>query len=334
MSIATPTREFCNCQALDRGLDPIGHARTFDDAIVIETPLPWKADMMQSAGALPQEMIDLLALWLKAYYAGQGYPHLPLIIAPDAQYSVEGFRRVMLFTRPSGPFAQFERLEYLVPVDQLGPLLWSLYEARAALPGFEPYRVHTPASTRDILVCTHGTIDAACAKFGYPVYKFMRDSCVDELVRVWRVSHFGGHVFAPTLMDMPTGHYWAYVGQPQAAQIIARSGDVADLRGHYRGWAGVGDGFQQAAEAHLWQQVGWSWFDMLKSGTTVLQEADTDKPSWADVTLAYAMPGEEPATSGMRVEISHTIDTPHSTGELSTHSYAQYRVDAVAHAAV
>lgn len=89
----------------------------------------------------------------------------------------------------------------------MGTLAWALYEAREQLPTFERYRVPDADKVRDILVGTHGTIDVACAKFGYPLYRHLRDTYADEGLRVWRVSHFGGHVFAPTLMDMPTGHY-------------------------------------------------------------------------------------------------------------------------------
>lgn len=116
------------------------------------------------------------------------------------------------------------------------------------------------------MVCKHGTVDAARAKFGYPLYKYLRKNHASDELRVWRVSHFGGHVFAPTLMDMPLSHYWAYVEEEQAAQIIQRSGNVRDLRGHYRGWAGLDNSFLQAAEREMWQCEGWDWFAYQKFG--------------------------------------------------------------------
>ena len=74
--------------------------------------------------------------------------------------------------------------------------------------------------------CTHGTVDVACARFGYPLYRYLRDGFGGEEggVRVWRASHFGGHVFAPTLIDLPSGLYWAYVTPAQARPLIERSG--------------------------------------------------------------------------------------------------------------
>lgn len=313
------SREFCNCLAMERNLNPVGSAGSFDDALVVEAPLPWRRDLMQKAGALPQEMIDLLAAWLQDYYAGKGYPHLPLVVAPDPAYSREGYRRVMLFTRPQGMFARFDRLEYLVPTDELGALIWALYQDRGALARFEAYRVPETEDVRDILVCTHGSVDAACAKFGYPLYKHMRETYGDSKLRVWRVSHFGGHVFAPTLMEMPVGHYWAYIEREQAAQLVHRTGDVAAMRGYYRGWAGISSGFGQTAECELWQQHGWTWFDYPKSC-----EIDAQDES-AEVRIRYAASGAETICQ-YHVEISHTVETQVSTGDTHLYAYPQYRI--------
>jgi len=114
----------------------------------------------------------------------------------------------------------------------------------------------------------------------------MHDNLSSAGLRVWRVTHFGGHVFAPTFIDMPTGHYWAYVEREQAKQITERQGDVRPLFGHYRGWAGLGDGFLQALERQLWQQHGWDWFDYAKAGEIVNEDA-SDDPQWAEVRLRY-----------------------------------------------
>ena len=86
------------------------------------------------------------------------------------------------------------------------------------------------------MVCTHGAVDAACAKFGFPIYRQLR-RLADESngqVRVWRVSHFGAHIFAPTLIDMPEFRYWGYVEREEAPMIVNRNGSVLRLRNHYR----------------------------------------------------------------------------------------------------
>ncbi|MBZ0297125.1 MAG: hypothetical protein K8L99_31490 [Anaerolineae bacterium] len=320
-------KTYCNCLAKQRGLDPVGHAHGFDDAIIIELPLPWKEDIMQRADPLPQEIIDLLALWLQRYHAGEGYRHRPLVVAPDKDYSKQGHHRVLFYTRPKGMMSAFDKVEYLMPAGELGPLVWSLYQAPDQLSHFDAYRVPEADSVRDILVCTHGTIDAACAKFGYPLYRHMRENFGSDQLRVWRVSHFGGHVFAPTLMDMPIGHYWAYVGEAQAEQIICRSGDVAALRGYYRGWAGLDGGFLQAAECELWQRHGWPWFSYLKSGKLRLQDTESDHPTLANVEICYATSHTSTQeTYELQVEIHDQIETEHSTANTQLYAYPQYRV--------
>ena len=181
---------YCNVLAMEKGLDPVGSAGSFDDAVIMEVPLPWKINMYQEAGALPQEIINLLGLWLQHYHEGRGYPHRPLLVAPDESYSQPGMRRVMHYTRTA---VRYEKREYLVPDALFGPLVWALFEAPDDLPRFERYR--DTVTTRDLLVCTHGTVDAACAKFGYPLYSNLRNNHANQNLRVWRVSHFGGHVF-------------------------------------------------------------------------------------------------------------------------------------------
>ena len=176
-----------------------------------------------------------------------------------------------------------------------------------------------------MLVCTHGTVDAACARFGYPLYNYLRIHHADETLRVWRVSHFGGHVFAPTLMDMPLGYTWAYVEALQAEQIVAQRGPVETLRGHYRGWAGLEDGFLQAAEREMWQREGWHWFETSKSGTILAQDSDVEPPHWADVRIEFATQ-EASGVYEAHVEVYQHVETEHSTNEAQTYPYPQYRV--------
>jgi hypothetical protein len=326
---AAAAKTYCNVLALQKGLDPAGSAGHFEDAILLEVPLPWKKNIYTEPGALPPQMIDLLEKWLKVYREGGGYPHRPLMIAPDPEYSVTGFRRLMFYERPRGMMARFRKSEYLVPEAEVGAFIWSLYEAREQLSRFEHYRQPQHDNIRDILVCTHGTVDSACAKFGFPLYNLLRRQYADQSLRAWRVSHFGGHVFAPTLMDMPTGHYWAYVEGEQARQIIERAGDVSAMRGHYRGWAAFDDGFRQAAEREIWQRVGWRWFDYFKAGMLLTQDEGED-PRWAEVRIDYTSPdGSDSGAYEFRVEVGQHIETIHSTGSSATYNYPQYIVTAV-----
>jgi hypothetical protein len=323
---ATATKAYCNVLAIEKGLDPAGYASDFETLIVAEIPLPWKKNIYKKAGALPQETIDLMEVWLKRYHEGLGYHNHALMIAPDKAYSQAGCRRLMFYTRKPGAIADFDKVEYLVPENRLGPLMWALHEARDQRPSFEAYRVPEADHIRELLVCTHGTVDAACAKFGYPLYNYLRKNYASDQLRVWRVSHFGGHVFAPTMMDMPLGHYWAYVEDEQADQIVKRNGDVAALRGHYRGWAGLERSYTQVAEREIWQREGWDWFSYPKSATVLAQD-EAEEPEWMEVRLEYETP--KTGVCGAyeaRVEIQHRIETIGTTGYERTYPYPQYVV--------
>ena len=157
--------------------------------------------------------------------------------------------------------------EYRVPEKALGALIWSLYQAQDVLPQFERYRVPECDGTRDILVCTHVTVDATCAKFGFPLYRYMGDSFSMEHLRIWWVSHFGAGMSSPppllTCQRAFTGHT---LRKNKRTQIIQRHGDASALHGYYRGWAGVADPFPQVLERDLWQAHGWDWFTYAKAG--------------------------------------------------------------------
>jgi len=311
---------------MEKGIDPVGSAGNFQDAVIIEHPLPWKYSYAEMS--LPLEVLNLLDLWLKRYHETGVYGHRPLLIAPDTCYSKEGFRRVIFYSKPEGLFAQFEKAEYLVPVEKMGGLIWSWYEASDNLSHYEDYRQPEDNLTRDILVCTHGAVDVACAKFGYPLYKHLRDNVATDTVRIWRVSHFGGHLYAPTLMDMPKGDYWAYVDNNIGEQIIQHEGDIQDLYHYYRGWSGLEMGFMQALERICLMRKGWSWQTYPKRGE-ILAIDDCDEPQWADVRLSYITPNNILHSYQAHVQIKQVIMSNPSSNDERQYPYPQYIVNEI-----
>lgn len=69
------------------------------------------------------------------------------------------------------------------------------------------------------LVCTHGKRDKCCAKFGFPIYKTVREAR-DGLV--WQSSHVGGDRFAANLLCFPHGLFYAHVTEESAHLVVNR----------------------------------------------------------------------------------------------------------------
>jgi hypothetical protein len=352
MTTISDTR-FCSICAREAGLRPVGHGgQAFDVIIAAEMPLPWPRLLWSDAARLPAEMLAVMEHIRDEYQRTHQVRIRMIGIAPDAEYSQPGMRRVIGWRRPAGPFTRFERTEYLVPEEKLGPLVYELAlgeksevrsqksevgSQKSGGPGsapFEQYRL-PDAEVRDLLVCTHGAVDAACSKFGYPAYSQLRRLAAEAggTLRAWRSTHFGGHVFAPTLIDMPHGSYWAYIEGAEAEILAQRSGDVRRLRGNYRGWTGLPAPFLQVLEHELLMRFGWPWLDYTKAGRVLAQQeaAPSDEhgdstPHWAEVQLDYSAPDGSAGRATARIEIEEHIETPHSSGEDERHPYPQYSI--------
>jgi hypothetical protein len=76
-------------------------------------------------------------------------------------------------------------------------------------------------------------------------------------VRVWRATHFGGHRFAPTFLDVPSGRYWGRVTPQDASDLLHQAQPADTFRHLYRGSATMPDPLNQAIEAELLAYLGW-----------------------------------------------------------------------------
>ena len=124
-------------------------------------------------------------------------------------------------------------------------------------------RLGKPINQKDILICIHGMRDKCCARFGQPFFReAARSAKQGDLpnTRLWRVSHIGGHRFAPTAIVLPDGRYYGRLTLPALRSVVTREGSIGQLRSVYRGW-GLLPAPIQVLERHLMLQKGWSWFD-------------------------------------------------------------------------
>jgi hypothetical protein len=331
---STDTR-FCSVCARQVGLDPGGHAGyDYTTILAIELPLPWPLALFSDPSRLPDGILAVRRHIVEEYRRIQQVQIGLVGIAPDKDYSIPGMRRAICWRRPDQPFAQFGRSEYLAPEAQLGPLAYALAVAPERLSDFDAH-LQGAGGARDLLVCTHGSVDAACSKFGYPTYAHLRRIAADSggALRAWRATHFGGHVFAPTLIDLPHGSFWAYIEREEAELLAGRNGDVVRLRDHYRGWAGLNSPFLQVLERELFVRYGWAWLGYAKSGRILSQDEAAApgkhgeaEPSWAEVRLDFRAPDGARGAVTARVELATRVEVIHTSGGDEAYAYPQYAV--------
>jgi hypothetical protein len=316
---AWPKRRLCSVVSKAAREDPAGCGRPFVGYLGIEVTPPWMDDVSES----PRFPAGLREAVKRAQHAGVIGKFTALF--PDPVYSREGYVRTLYLHKPPGPFAAYEKSEYAVPTSEIVPLVEALAEGSDGLSRFERYEEDTSGG-RDLLVCTHGSHDACCGKFGYPVYETLRHGYAgasEKQLRVWRASHTGGHRFAPTLIDFPEGRYWGHLEPEALEKLVLRKDPVSELGRFYRGWAGLSGKFEQIAEREIFAREGWEWTRYLKSGRTLEADESEDR---AEVRIEYATQDGNAGAYEATVETSGTVMTLLESGPCPLQEVKQYRV--------
>lgn len=318
---ATPKVTFCSSVSEASGEDTAGSAWPLRRIVLVELPLPWPYNVLEARHA-PPGLADLLyEIW-----DTDGDATGMIGIAPDPEYSVDGKRRVIDLRQKGALAATYEREEFLLPADEVVDHLRTL-AIDPRHPSLDAHRQTQPGETRDMLVCTHGAIDACCATFGYPVYKLLRAMATDSPspTRVWRSTHFGGHRFAPTVLDLPHGRYWGHLKAGMLSSLVRRTGPVRTLRRHYRGWAALAHPLWQVAEAKVFATAGWAWNDTVITAIT----GEVSAEAGGTLTAAFQHPaGNGEVTIELRsIGSVQTLDTSGSTELREAPQYAARIVD-------
>lgn len=313
--------QFCCQLSKANGEDPIGSAVNYDHFIFIELPEPWSKNTVYEH---PQ--LGVIHKMGKALRQESKIHARVMAIAPDYDSNPNQIR-VLYYRRPIGSFAQFEKQEFLISPEDIISLATALLGRSDELSQFESYRCPTN-DLRDMMICTHGSYDMACGRFGYPIYRKIREAYSNVPLRIWKCTHIGGHQFAPTLLDLPTGHYWGHLETEILDLLIYRQGSVGDLRPFYRGWAGL-DWAEQIAEREIWIKEGWEWLSYLKSGETLaISDPEADYPEWAEVKINFCKPdGSERGIYEARIEAHREVETMWNSGDPdSIETIKQYQV--------
>ena len=280
------------CAAVARadGYRPAGTAASAAAFVLIETPLPWPADV----GDHP----------LLAPLAPVVVPHGGRLqaLVPDGS-TVPGGLRVIVYRRPgggSGPFDRFRRHERIVAQDHLMAEVGDLLDEAAVVDSDGSGGV----GPVDVLVCTHGRRDVCCGSDGMRTYIDLAARGLPG-VRLWRTSHTGGHRFAPTAVTFPDGRAWASVDADLLTGIVTRSIDPAVAAAHDRGGAAFDDPYAQAADGAVLGAEGWTWLDRARRAEVT---------PLADDRRAVVITGERPGAAAVvyraEVMVSRVVPVP------------------------
>ncbi len=338
--------QYCSVVSKANGEDPIGTAVTAQQWLLIEVPQPWVKNPWAGQSA------DLLELFEAIERQPKLWKSLRILaIAPDKTYSTKSDRHVFFYQQPKGATSTYAQQHYHLPTAQLSQLARALVLQPAELNRFSHY---LQPSARAMFVCTHTNYDLACGRFGTPLYRTLKKQYAQaDSLSVWQTTHFGGHNFAPTLIDFPLGQFWGHLEPEVLDNLVHRQGEVSELAPFYRGWSGFSK-WAQIAERSLWMQQGWDWLNTPKTSRTIRQDPGKfthrllrwilpfiptikaqillkqlqRKLTWADVEIQWeAHNGRPSGCYRARVETSHTVISQSKSGTSSSlKAMPQYQV--------
>ncbi len=256
---------FCADACRQANEDIIGSGTNYSIYVLIECPYPWEYNAFDSR-YLPENLKNLIAE-IEEYKLS-----IRFLLITQNQSQKQNQRKVLIYEKEQALFLQgYQKYEFDVNMpEEMAPAI------KKYLAGEILDTEIIKSQTRDILVCTHGSHDKCCAKYGNPFY-FQGKETINELglknTRIWKASHFGGHRFAPTIIDFPDGRYYGLLTQDYFKSVLTRTGDVKILNNIYRGW-GILPTCIQVLERELIFRHGWEWFNCKIECLTVNKNSE------------------------------------------------------------
>ncbi len=255
---------FCADYSRQIGEDIIGSATNYQTYILVECPPPWASEAFHSKW-IPENLRFLVEEVKSAKL-----PVSFLLIANDLSHKIN-HTTLLIYQKQEGLSSGYDKQEFhLTNIEQVAGVVRKYLCGKN--PGYEVKNI----VTRDILICTHGSHDQCCARYGNPFYFHAKNTITNlhlENTRIWKSTHFGGHRFAPTAIDLPEGRYYGVLDSESFRAILTRTGDIQCLNQVYRG-SGILPPALQILEKELILYYGWDWFNYKISGKILEQSLD------------------------------------------------------------
>lgn len=204
-------RFFCAAQSRTNQEQLYATVARVDRWLLLEYPAAWRQDAIEES-CLPDSFKATLSRLLR-----QEPRTRPLLIRQTYRRTAP-IRCFLIYPCESKP--RILRLE-LFDYSQLDGAGFADLEAAA-----QPFESPLYA------VCTHGTHDKCCAKFGFPVFTVLREQAGQS---AWQCSHVGGDRFAPNLVCFPEGIYYGRADPTEIREVIDRHTRGEISLKHYRG---------------------------------------------------------------------------------------------------
>ena len=307
----------CAEKSRQSGVDIIGSASEHQIYVAIECPLPWESYDLDSKG-IP----DKLRVLGEEIYDDYDRYQTRFLLIYNNRLRRENCTRVLVFRKPSGFATVYEKQEFhLKDIQAVASLVRQIVMGE---PG-DATPVEVPS--RDILVCTHGSRDRCCSRFGNPIYYQARKLVTDlglENTRIWQVSHIGGHHMAPTAIDFPSARYYGYLDSDSLQSLLTHSGNIQCMATIYRGW-GLLPWAAQVLEKELLLSHGWDWFNYAVTAR-VLNHNEEER--FNQVELTCRSPGDELQTyqADVVADDSGTVQIKSSCASETFTSITPYRI--------
>ncbi len=267
----------------DLAVDPGGSAIRADHLIAAELPLPWpKPVFAHPALAGVKDAMD------RAESATRVLAAVPV---------TAGEIRVVSWRRTDGGA---NRAEWATDEANLAGVVSAVIDGRDP----DAARVDDPAPNAEVWICTQGSHDSCCGRDGTLLANDVAPMFNDVTVR--RVSHTGGHRFAPTALTLPDGRMWAYLDPHGLEEILRHAGAPASLAERCRGWWGAEPGPAQVAERGLLATEGWAW-EYAPRSSEVISAADGE--TVVEVTAGVDSEGKPLRRWMAKVRVARQVPT-------------------------
>lgn len=178
-------RQYCSEISSAAGEGLLGTAPRVDFWLLIEYPNQWARDPV-----VDNELPETVNEWMQ---------NLTATLKEEGR-----FPRIQ-FIRQSRAIGK-ERQIFLCRNGELRSCTLTSY---SELPNLDLDRdLSAPLDSNLYFVCTHGTRDLCCSRFGLAAWRELQDLSSG---RAWQSSHLGGHRYAPNVLVLPHGRLYGRV---------------------------------------------------------------------------------------------------------------------------